>query len=121
MCKNINAHGGFVAFTQSLLHNVQVFRVLKTLQRAYGGSVRQALAFLQSKIKIAMVHKTLACQYSQIDDVLHLLRQIEGQVITQDYQQTVIFRLAIPIERLGLMQDKLHTLSSGQLQLTALD
>ena len=91
------------------------------LQRAYGGSVRQALAFLQSKIKIAMVHKTLACQYSQVDDVLHLLRQVEGQVIAQDYQQTVIFRLAIPIAQLGLMQDKLHTLSSGQLQLTALE
>lgn len=91
------------------------------LQRAYGGSVRQALAFLQSKIKIAMVHKTLACQYSQVDDVLHLLRQVEGQVVTQDYQQTVIFRLAIPIEKLALMQDKLHTLSSGQLLLTTLE
>lgn len=86
------------------------------LQRAYGGSVRQAIAFLQSKIKIAMVHKTLACQYSQVDDVLHLLRQVEGQVITQDYQQTVIFTLAIPSQKLALMQDKLHTLSSGQLQ-----
>ncbi|WP_019028799.1 YigZ family protein [Colwellia piezophila] len=91
------------------------------LQRAYGGSVRQALSFLQSKIKIAMVHKTLACQYSQVDDVLHLLRQVEGQVITQDYQQTVIFTLAIPTEKLLLMQDKLHTLSSGQLQLYKMD
>ena len=90
------------------------------LQRAYGSSVRQALTFLQSKIKIAMVHKTLACQYSQVDDVLHLLRQVEGQVITQDYQQTVIFRLTIPIEKVVFMQDKLHTLSSGQLQLTAI-
>ena len=91
------------------------------LQRAYGGSVRQAIAFLQSKIKIAMVHKTLACQYSQVDDVLHLLRQVEGQVITQDYQQTVIFTLAIPSQKLALMQDKLHTLSSGQLQLYKTD
>jgi len=41
-------------------------------------------------------------------------------VITQDYQQTVIFILAIPIEKLVFMQDKLHTLSSGQLQLTAI-
>jgi len=87
------------------------------LQRAYSGSVRQALAFLQSKIKIAMVHKTLACQYSQVDDVLHILKQVEGQVVAQDYQQTVLFKLAIPLEKLNLMQDKLHTLSSGQLQL----
>lgn len=89
------------------------------LQRAYGGSVRQALGLLQSKIKIAMVHKTLACQYSQVDDILHLLRLMEGEVVSQDYQQNVVFQLAIPIEKLALMQDKLHTLSAGQLQLTA--
>lgn len=91
------------------------------LQRAYGGSVRQALTFLQSKIKIAMVHKTLACQYSQVDDVLHLLKQVEGSVISQDYQQTVIFQLAIPTINLVLMQEKLKTLSSGQLQLYQTD
>ena len=91
------------------------------LQRAYGGSVRQALTFLQSKIKIAMVHKTLACQYNQVDDVLHLLRQVEGEVLTQDYQQSVIFQLAIPVDNLNLMQDKLKTLSAGQLQLNKTD
>jgi uncharacterized YigZ family protein len=91
------------------------------LQRAYGGSVRQALGFLQAKIKIAMVRKTLACQYSQVDDVLHLLRQVEGEVLAQDYQQDVIFQLAIPSLKLDLMQDKLKTLSAGQLQLTTLE
>jgi len=91
------------------------------LQRAYGGSVRQALAFLQAKIKIAMVHKTLACQYSQVDDVLHLLKQVEGEVLSQDYQQTVIFQLAIPADKFLLMQDKLNTLSAGQLKLTTLE
>ncbi|MBU2870981.1 YigZ family protein [Colwellia sp. E2M01] len=89
------------------------------LQRAYGGSVRQALTLLESKIKKAMVHKTLACQYSQVDDVLHLLGQIEGEVTSQDYQQDVVFQLAIPIEKLTLLQDKLQTLSAGQLCLTA--
>jgi uncharacterized YigZ family protein len=90
------------------------------LQRAYGGSVRQALTFLQSKVKIAMVYKTLACQYNQVDDVLHLLKQVEGEVLSQDYQQFVIFNLAIPAVKLSLMQDKLQILSSGQLKLTAL-
>ena len=89
------------------------------LQRAYGGSVRQALTFLQSKMKIAMVHKTLACQYNQVDDVLHLLKQVEGKVLSQDYQQHVIFNLAIPTVKLSLMQDQLQTLSSGQLKLIA--
>ena len=87
------------------------------LQRAYGGSVRQALSFLQSKIKIPMVHKTLACQYNQVDDVLHILTLFEGQVLTQDYQQDVVFRLAIPINNLLNMQTQLQTMSSGQLVL----
>ena len=91
------------------------------LQRAYGGSVRQAITFLQAKIKIAMVHKTLACQYSQVDDVLHLLGQVEGEVLVQSYQQTVLFQLAIPTDNLLLMQDKLHRLSAGQLQLITLE
>jgi uncharacterized YigZ family protein len=91
------------------------------LQRAYGGSVRKALVLLESKIKIPMVHKTLACQYSQVDGVLHLLRQVEGQVVSQDYQQRVTFQLAIPDEKLTLMQDKLCTLSAGQLQLITLE
>jgi uncharacterized YigZ family protein len=91
------------------------------LQRAYGGSVRQAVTFLQAKIKIAMVHKTLACQYSQVDDVLHLLGQVEGEVLVQSYQQTVIFQLAIPADKLLFMQDKLQKLSAGQLQLTTLE
>lgn len=91
------------------------------LQRAYGGSVRQALTFLQSKIKIAMVHKTLACQYSQVDDVLHLLKQFDGKVLTQDYQQQVFFRLAIPAENLLVMQAQLQTMSAGQLILISED
>jgi uncharacterized YigZ family protein len=91
------------------------------LQRAYGGSVRQALGYLQSKLKKAMVHKTLACHYSQVDNVLHLLEQLDGQVVSQDYQQKVLFELSIPIEKLDIMQVKLNTLSSGQLQLIAID
>ena len=91
------------------------------LQRAYGGSVRQALGYLQSKLKKAMVHKTLACHYSQVDDVLHLLEQNDGQVVLQNYQHKVFFELAIPIEKLDIMQVKLNTLSSGQLQLIAID
>lgn len=88
------------------------------LQRAYGGSVRQALGFLQSTMKIAMVHKTLACHYNQVDDVLHLLNKVEGKVLSQAYQQQVIFNLAIPTDKLTVMQESLQTMSSGQLVLT---
>ncbi len=87
------------------------------LQRAYGDSVRQALVFLQSKTKIAMAAKTLACQYSQVDDVLHIISQVEGQVIEQEYLQQVRFRLLLPMAKLDFVEDKLQTLSAGELTL----
>tara|TARA_R110001583_G_scaffold55816_4_gene169279 strand:- start:49 stop:669 length:621 start_codon:yes stop_codon:yes gene_type:complete len=91
------------------------------LQRAYGDSVRQALVFLQAKIKIAMAAKTLACQYSQVDDVLHIISQVEGQVIEQEYLQQVQFRLLIPLAKLALVEHKLQTVSAGELTLKSSD
>jgi len=88
------------------------------LQRAYSASVREALAFLQSKIKIPMVHKTLACQYNQIDDVLHIVEYFGGKVLKQLYQQDVQLELALPQEKITLIQKKLQTLSAGKLTLT---
>ncbi len=90
------------------------------LQRAYADSVRQALVFLQAKTKIAMAAKTLACQYSQVDDVLHIISQAEGQVIEQEYLQQVQFSLLIPEAKLVLVAQKLQTLSAGKLVLTNL-
>ena len=90
------------------------------LQRAYADSVRQALPFLQAKTKIAMAAKTLACQYSQVDDVLHIISQAAGQVVEQEYLQQVQFSLLIPEAKLALVAQKLQTLSAGKLVLTNL-
>jgi len=91
------------------------------LQRAYGDSVRQALVFLQSKTKIAMATKTLACQYNQVDDVLHIISQVQGQVIEQEYLQQVQFKLSLPKAELAWIEHKLQTLSAGELSLTPSD
>jgi len=91
------------------------------LQRAYGDSVRQALMFLQSKTKIAMAGKTLACQYSQVDDVLHIINQVEGQVVEQEYLQQVHFSFLIPLAELTLVEQRLQTLSAGKLRLKSLE
>lgn len=91
------------------------------LQRAYGDSVRQALVFLQSKTKIAMAAKTLACQYSQVDDVLHIISQVEGQVVEQEYLQQVQFSFLIPLAKLDLVAHQLQTLSAGALTLKPSD
>ncbi|MCJ8320088.1 MAG: YigZ family protein [Colwellia sp.] len=90
------------------------------LQRAYGGSVRQALTFLHSTTKIPMVHKTLACQYTQVNDILHLVEQIGGLIVNQDYLESVLFTLAIPYAKLDEVVKKLQTLSAGTLQLKPL-
>ncbi len=90
------------------------------LQRAYGGSVKQALALLPTKLKIPMVRKTLACQYTQVNDVLYFLEQLGGEVIQQDYNENVHLTLALPEEKLEDFQQHLQTLSSGQLQLKAI-
>jgi uncharacterized YigZ family protein len=88
------------------------------LQRAYADSVRQTLVFLQAKTKIAMAAKTLACQYSQVDDVLHIISQAAGQVVEQEYLQQVQFNLLIPEAKLALVSERLQTLSAGKLVLT---
>jgi uncharacterized YigZ family protein len=90
------------------------------LQRAYADSVRQALIFLQAKTKIAMAAKTLACQYSEVDDVFHIISQAEGQIVEQEYLQEVQFSLLIPEAKLALVAEKLQTLSAGRLVLTNL-
>ena len=87
------------------------------LQRAYGGSVKQALALLPTKIKIPMVRKTLACQYSQVNDVLYFIEQVGGEIIQQDYNENVVLTLALPDEKLALFQQQLQTMSAGQLTL----
>lgn len=88
------------------------------LQRAYGDSVRQALVFLQAKVQIPMATKTLACQYNQVDNVLHIVNQVEGQVLEQEYLQQVQFKLSLPQAKLTWIEDKLQTLSAGELSLT---
>ena len=87
------------------------------LQRAYGGSVKQALAILPTKLKIPMVRKTLACQYTQLNDVLYFIGQIGGEVLQQDYNENVVLTLALPDEKLELFQQQIQTMSAGQLTL----
>lgn len=87
------------------------------LQRAYGGSVRQALALLTTKTKIPMVHKTLACHYTYINDVLHVLDKLGGYIVSEDYQVDINLEIALPEVMLDKFKTQLQTLSSGRLVL----
>lgn len=85
------------------------------LQRAYGGSVRQALQLLPTKVKIPMVNKQLACQYSQVNDVQHLLESVGAEIIDQSYEADVNFIIALPEAQLTDISDRLTGAFSGQL------
>lgn len=90
------------------------------LQRAYSTSVRQAIMLLATKTKIPMVRKTMACQYTQVNDVIRLIDSFSGQIIEQNFQTEVSFVVELPVEQLKLIEDQLQTLSSGQLILQSL-
>ena len=87
------------------------------LQRAYGASVRNALEELQTEMKIPMVDKALACEYTQVNDILHLLTNVGGSVKSQDYGHQVDFVLTIPLEQVEKLSVQLQTMSAGQLKL----
>lgn len=87
------------------------------LQRAYGASVRHALEEMPTTLKVPMVEKRLACQYEQVNDVLHLLSLHDGQVKSQEYGEQIAFVLIIPEEQVDNFSGQLQTISAGQLKL----
>lgn len=89
------------------------------LQRAYGGSVREALTKLVTKTKIPMVHKTLACQYTQVNDILYLVKQFDGEITEQNYAEQVELTIALPQLQLQSFVEQLTTMSAGTLTLSS--
>ena len=87
------------------------------LQRAYGGSVKQALTLIKSKVKIAMTSKTLTCDYQQIDDVLHRIKHFNGDVLSQEYLQQVTLKINVPQKNVAELEKQLQTLSAGSIKL----
>lgn len=85
------------------------------LQRAYAASVRQALSLLQTKLKIAMVYKTITCQYKQANDIQHMIIKNGGEVLSQDYSDNVCLSIAIPQDSHAVAAQQLLTMSAGQL------
>ncbi|XPF93052.1 YigZ family protein [Colwellia sp. RE-S-Sl-9] len=91
------------------------------LQRAYGASVRQALTLLTSKTKIPMVSRTLACQYTQINDVLHVIEKSEGIVVEQEYLEHIKLLVKLPEDNLEITEQQIQIISSGAITLCEVD
>ncbi|MFT6206318.1 MAG: putative YigZ family protein [Colwellia sp.] len=85
------------------------------LQRAYGGSVRQALSLLRTSTKVPMVEQWLISDYHQINDVLYVVEQAKGEVIKQDFTAQIALVIALPEAQLVNVKQQLQTLSSGLL------
>lgn len=91
------------------------------LQRAYGASVRQALTLLNSKTKIPMVSRTLSCQYTQINDVLHVIDKLKGLVVEQNFSSKIELLVSIPQDNLEITEQQIQIVSSGSITLCKLD
>lgn len=91
------------------------------LVRAYGNGVQQSLKLLITKIKVPQVLCEITCDYSFINQIELLVRQVEGTVITSDFGADVTLRISIPATLLSEVGDKLRDLSRGMLELTCLD
>jgi len=91
------------------------------LQRAYGGSVRQALLLLGTCMKVPMVKKQLTCDYGQINDVLYLVEQAKGDIIQQEFTAQIELIIGLPEEQLTKFKLQLQTLSAGLLNLKSID
>lgn len=91
------------------------------LQRAYSAAIREALPSLATQMKVAMVNKSLTCQYAQVNDIQHLLEQVQGRVIEQDYGENVELLLSLPEAELKRFSEQLTTLSAGQIELVNVD
>jgi len=87
------------------------------LQRAYGGSVRQALTLLETVTKVPMIEKQLTCDYGQIKDVQYFIEQAQGEIIQQDFAAQIELIIALPEAQLVKVKQQLQTLSSGLLNL----
>jgi uncharacterized YigZ family protein len=91
------------------------------LQRAYGGSVRQALILLETSTKVPMVVKKLTCDYGKINDVQYIVEQVKGEIIQQDFAAQVELLIALPEEQLIKVKQQLQTLSAGLLNFRDID
>ena len=90
------------------------------LQRAYGASVRQALTLLTTKTKIPMVSRTLACQYTQMNDVLHVIEKSGGIVVNQNFSDSVELLIKLPEDNIEITEQQIQIISSGSITLRKL-
>ncbi|SFN50189.1 uncharacterized protein, YigZ family [Izhakiella capsodis] len=91
------------------------------LVRAYGNGVQQALKLLKRQLKMPMLSFHLYCDYSQLADIERLIRWASGSLVSSDFTDRVVLRLALPFSQVNGFKSRLTDLSRGTLSIKPLD
>ncbi|MGC7590304.1 YigZ family protein [Bisgaard Taxon 46] len=87
------------------------------LVRAYGNGVQQALALLETDIKVDRASYKVRCDYSQINSLQLLCEKHDVTILDQQFADIVGFELGIRDDKLATFEHALIERFSGQLQL----
>lgn len=87
------------------------------LVRAYGNGVQQALALLDTDIKVERVSYKVRCDYAQINSLQLLCEKHDVTILDQQFADVVGFELGIRDDKLATFEHALIERFSGQLQL----
>ncbi|WP_410013104.1 IMPACT family protein [Sodalis sp. C49] len=87
------------------------------LVKAYGGGVREALQRMARTQRVPQAEFMVSCRYEQQAWIDAVVNQTGGRVVQCDYGESIILRVAIPIARVAMAEEKLRDLSRGALQL----
>lgn len=87
------------------------------LVRAYGNGVQQALALLETNIKVERIVHKVRCDYARINSLQLLCEKYDVTILDQQFADVVGFELGIRDDKLATFEHALIERFSGQLQL----
>lgn len=91
------------------------------LVRAYSGAVRAVFDVADWQQCLPMVKYRMVVSYSQHQPLLHLLSQLQGQVVASDFTDQVALTVQLPQTQQAELTQQLEEFGAGSIQLTELD
>lgn len=87
------------------------------LVRAYANGVQQALATLETDVRVQRENVFIECSYSQIRLIQQLCEEQDILILKQDFMENVRFHLGVRQDKLECFSTQLNNRSNGQLKL----
>ena len=91
------------------------------LSRAYSGGVKLAMQTLPTTEKVERVTLQVAVDYESVDPLKRLLEEVEGAVEGEVYGEEVRYRVAVPVENVATLNERLAGLTRGRAVVEVLD